>query len=325
MNRSIGWVLLLGGVVASSPLQAAEETYGPGDPIAAIDGDPIFLGELNLILHDRLKIRDLDAVDVAVKRATAALLVRRHLALKSLQQQGGPALQAIIDRQIESIAEEAKRRGSSLEQQAESRLADRKSLEADIRWRTAWREYLKSQLNEVNLRRFFELEKSRYAGGRWKVSQIFLKIDPHDQASLENATGEMASLAEQLKASPSLATDFARAAEQYSEAGSAAAGGSLGWVEQDGDLPAVVMEAIRDTSAGNISGPVQSPLGLHLVLVQDVEAGQLSFDQLSDHSQLRRDAADALFETLVRRQADAKIVWFIPALKPPPGVSLIPD
>ena len=161
----------LGAATAHSilPTACADEKWSPSDPIAAIDGEPIFLGELNLILTERLKARDLDRVGIQVQQATAALLVRRHLALASLKQEGGDALQAIVDRQIESFASEAKRRGSSLEQHARARLADQKSLEADIAWRASWGQYLKSRLNETNLRRFFERERATYAGGRWEV------------------------------------------------------------------------------------------------------------------------------------------------------------
>ena len=311
-------------VVGSQLAASADERYGPEDPFAAIDGEPIFLGELNLILAERLRVRDLDRVSLDVKRATAALLVRRHLALNSLQQQGGDSLAAMIDRKIDAFAQEAARRGSSLAEQAKSRLADEPSLKADIRWRTAWGEYLKSQLNEPNLRRFFARQHSRYAGGRWKVSQIFVDLDSSDAASIAVAEQKMKDLADQVRASDSVADAFSQAAKQYSDAASAASGGMVGWVEKEGDLPASVMNAVRETEPGDVSQPVRSPLGMHLVFVHDSQAGKLTFDELSDQSQLRRDAADALFDTLVRRQSDAKIVWFIGALKPPPGIDIIP-
>lgn len=303
----------------------AEQRYAPDDPFAAIDGEPIFLGELNLILTERLRVRDMDRVSLDVKRATAALLVRRHLAMKSLQQQGGRSLAAIVDRRIETFAREAARRGSSLAEQAKSRLADETSLKADIRWRTAWGEYLKSQLNETNLRRFFGREHARYAGGRWRVSQIFVDMDSSDGASVEVAAMRMKELADQVRASGSVAIAFAEAARQHSDAGSASDGGMIGWVEKEGDLPASVMNAVRETAPGKVSEPVDSPLGMHLVFVHESEAGKLTFDELSDQGQLRRDAADALFDALVRRQSDAKIVWFIGALKPPQEIRIIPD
>ena len=69
-----------------------------------------------------------------IQRATAALLVQRHLAMKTLNEQGGDLLQGMIRREVDRFAAEAKRRGSSLEQQAKARLSDENSLKADLAW-----------------------------------------------------------------------------------------------------------------------------------------------------------------------------------------------
>ena len=316
-----GLLLVLAGTNHSA---AADDKYGPDDPIAAIDGEPVFLGELNLILTERLSARDLDRIGIEVQQATAALLVRRHLAMRSLRQQGGDALESMIRRQVESLASEARRRGSDLAKQAKARMADEKSLLADIAWRTAWSQYLKSRLNEANLRRYFDQQRDRYAGNRWEVSQIFVKMDTRDAESVKAAKQNMSELADQIRASDAAAESFADAARQHSDSGSAAQGGMVGWVEKDGDLPSSVMAALRMTEVGNVSQPVRSPLGMHLVYVHRAEPGKLTFDDLTDQAQLRRDAADALFDALIAKQRDAKITWFIPALRPPQGVSIIP-
>lgn len=297
----------------------AEDTYEPGDPIAAIDGDPVYLGELNLILTERFKTRDLEALGIDVQRATATLLVQRHLAMRALEAQGGEWLQGMIRREVEAFAAEARRRGSSLEDQAKARMSNEKSLTADLAWRVAWGQYLKSKLTEANLRRFFESRRSVYGGTRYEVSQIFLKMDGSDAASLRQAIEDLASLAQSIRESDSPETVFADAARQHSQSPTAEQGGRLGWVEKDGDLPRSVMNRVRETPPGQVSDPIQSPLGLHVVFVHQVEAGTRTFDDLVDQSQLRRDAADALFQTLVKSQADAEVVWFVQALRPPPG------
>lgn len=304
---------------------AAEDTFGPDDPIVAIRGEPVFLGELNLILTERLKPRDLERLPIEVQQATAALLVRRHLAMRSLKKQGGDALESMIQREIQSQAAEAQRRGTSLAALAKARMANEKSLTSDIAWRTAWSQYLKSRLTDANLRRYFQQHRDRYAGGRWEVSQIFVKMESNDSDSVQASMEGLNELAQQIRESGAIESAFADAARLHSDSGSAAEGGMVGWVEKDGDLPSNVMAAVRTTDAGQVSDPVKSPLGLHLVLVHRYEPGKLEFEELEDQAQLRRDAANELFNSLVRRQADAKITWFIGALRPPPTVPLIPD
>lgn len=327
MTRSYVALVLAGQLACFagiSPRAFADDKLEAGDPFAAIDGEPIYMGELNLILTERLKVRDLDNLGIEVQQATAALLVRRHLAMKSLQQHGGDALNAIIRRQIESYAAEARRRGSSLEQQAKKRMSDENSLTADIAWRTAWSQYLRSRLNEANLRRFFERQRDRYEGNRWEVSQIFIKLDMRDADSVKATEASMAELSGQLMSSDSVAQAFAEAARQHSDSGTASQGGMVGWVEKNGDLPGSVMAAVRTTQVGTISEPVRSPLGVHLVYVHRFEPGNLAFDDLTDQAQLRRDAADALFDALVAQQRSAKVTWFVAALRPPQNVRIVP-
>jgi parvulin-like peptidyl-prolyl isomerase len=317
MARAALAVLLSYGLAVAAEVAAADDKLEPGDPIAAVDGEPVYLGELNLVLTEQVKARDLDKLGLEVQQATAALLVRRHLAMKSLRQQGGEVLEAMIRRQFESYSAELRRRGSSLEQQSKARMADVNSLAAELAWRTAWSEYLKSRLNEAKLRLYFEQHLDRYAGNRWEVSQIFVKLDSRDAASVAAASAGLAELAQALRSQGGSAEAFAEAAREHSDSGSAAEGGMVGWVEKDGDLPGSVMAVVRQTQPGEISDVVQSPLGLHLVYVHRAEAGKLTFDDLTDQAQLRRDAADALFEALVAQQRDAKISWFVNALRPP--------
>lgn len=63
-------------------------------------------------------------------------------------------------------------------------------------------------------------------------------------------------------------TAFAEAARKSSDAPSAASGGDLGWVSRDGLEPQISV-AVFNMKAGAISGILETPKGLHLVLVED--------------------------------------------------------
>ncbi len=303
----------------------AEETYHIDDPFASIDGQPIFLGELNLVLVDRLKLRDVGKANPPLRQAIAATLVRQHLAMRSLRNQGKKQLQQLINQHIASFEKELKRRGSSLQQYAKQRSSNEPSLRNSLSWQVAWRGYLKSRLTEANLKTYFSRNREKYAGGRWDVSQIFLKVDLSDQNAVSAISERLAKLMDEVKQSDSPTSAFAAAARSHSQGGSADEGGHVGWVQKDGDLPSVVMAAVRSTSPGKTSDVIRSPLGLHVVFVHQHETSDQSYEQLADHAQLRRDAADALFAQLVAKQKDAKVSWYIADLKPPANVSLIPQ
>jgi len=316
---SLGW-LVFGIVVAingSENLVAAEPEFGPAEPLASINGSPIYLGELNLILAERLGLDKFKRATTEFQQAAAAILLRRHLAMRSLRDQGGETLERMIQKASQDFASELQRRGSSLSEYASQRSADERSLMADLAWQTAWRQYLRSRMTDENLRKLFQRASSRYAGDRWRVSQIFQPIEGNDSASVAATSARMMALARELQQSDAIESDFAAAARESSQAGSAEEGGHIGWVSHDGDLPRQLMLAIEKMKVGEISSPIQSPLGFHLLLLHAHEPGQATFEQLTDQSQLRRDAANALFENLVHEQQGAKVVWFIEALRPP--------
>ncbi|MAI70728.1 MAG: hypothetical protein CMM01_07445 [Rhodopirellula sp.] len=326
MNKCFKYAILI--YVLFSPRVgcfAAGDDLEPGDPIAAIDGEPVFFGELNLVLTERLQANDLQRVGAEVRQATATLIVRRHLAMKSLEAKGGATLEAMLKRQIAALASDLRRRGSSLQKQASDRMADEKSLVTDLRWRLAWGQYLKSRLSEANLKNFFNLRRDQYAGGRWEVSQIFVMADKSDAASWRATLANVNELADQIRVSETPQQAFYDAAIEHSESASASDGGKVGWVQKDGDLPGSLMTAIRKMKTGEVSAAIQSPLGIHLLLLHRVEAGNLKFEDLTDQAQLRRDAANALFDALLRERSETQVSWLVRGLKPPADVKIIPE
>jgi peptidyl-prolyl cis-trans isomerase SurA len=62
--------------------------------------------------------------------------------------------------------------------------------------------------------------------------------------------------------------DFASAAISYSESQEALEGGLLGWRDLN-TVPAFFADAIRDLQPGNITAPVRSPIGFHIIKVND--------------------------------------------------------
>ena len=314
--HSILTIFFIGAMLAECVFAIAESNQRPSEPIVSIDGQHVFLGELNLILGDRFGADLVQGAAMEMKQAAAAILVRRHLAMRSLLQQGGDTLKELIRRDYRTFEEDLKHSGSSVQAYAQSRAADEHSVAADLAWRTAWRTYLRSRMTDDNLRKYFQREHQRYDGGRWDVSHLFLPVDRQDQTAVASTVVRMKSLAEKLRAADSVEDAFAASARQYSEAGSAQQGGRVGWVRYSGDLPKQLMRAARQLKAGQMSEPIRSPLGVHLLLVHRYEPGTLTFDELEDQSRLRRDAADMLFDDLVDRHKDAEVIWHLDQYRP---------
>ncbi len=64
--------------------------------------------------------------------------------MKSLNESGGDALKKMIEKRLAEIQAELRRRGSSLSEHATARMADESSVIADLSWKEAWGQYIKS-------------------------------------------------------------------------------------------------------------------------------------------------------------------------------------
>lgn len=311
----------LSAVLLSGGIAIAQETFGPSDPIASIDGEPVLVGELNYLLATKLRVKDVTAVNLDVRQASSALLVRQHLAMNALREQGGQSLQASLDRQWREFLNELQRAGSDLDQHCKQRMSNERSVRQSRDWDVAWRMYLQSKMTDDNLKRYYQLHPEKYARTRWNVSHLFISVDRDSADSEAIAEQRIEGITSRLnseRSSPdSPAKHFAETAMRESEGATAKEGGSIGWVSKPGDLPAVVMDAIRETGPGEMTAPIRSPLGFHLIFVHDKESTEIPFENVTDLTSLRRDAASALFDALVNSQQGKKVAWYIKRLQPP--------
>lgn len=151
-------------------------------------------------------------------------------------------------------------------------------------------------ISEDQLRAYYEAELSReperYLGlERRKASHILLRAGD-DSADAEARIGE-------LRARIAAGEDFAAVAEEASDdTGSARQGGELGWVERGMMVPAFE-EALFAMEEGELSEPVRSEFGWHLILLEEVEqSGGASFEEAREELERdyrRRQAEDRFY------------------------------
>jgi peptidyl-prolyl cis-trans isomerase SurA len=121
-------------------------------------------------------------------------------------------------------------------------------------------------------------------------------LRPSPQLSTEAAARRLAEYRTQIESRAATFEDLAR---RFSEDGSAAQGGDLGWVSPGGFVPEFE-EAMNQLSLGGISQPVVSRFGVHLIQVLDRRETTL------DAKQVREQARNVLRE---RKFEDAYNEW----------------
>ena len=99
--------------------------------------------------------------------------------------------------------------------------------------------------------------------------------------------------------------DFAELAKKYSEDGSAPNGGDLGWMSP-GDLVPEFEQAMNRLQIGEVSNPVKSEFGWHLIQVIDRREGQLTVEKQRQFARaaIRERKFDQAYQEWMRELRD---------------------
>jgi peptidyl-prolyl cis-trans isomerase SurA len=107
--------------------------------------------------------------------------------------------------------------------------------------------------------------------------------------------------------------DFAQAAIRYSADSKALDGGNLGWLDAS-ELPTFLESAVTNLAKDEISAPIQSPLGFHIVKLLGKEQGEATIPADVEQQAvriLRTQKGNNLYEQWLRRVRDEAFVKII--------------
>ncbi len=141
-------------------------------------------------------------------------------------------------------------------------------------------------IDEEELRQMFEQFKHQFEqGDQVHARHILVKVDQDaDDEAVAEAEARAASIAEQAQADDA---DFEELAREYSEGPTADRGGDLGFFSRQDMVPAF-SDAAFSMEAGDVSEPVRSPFGFHVIQVVDTKEGQeADFDEVRPQLELR--------------------------------------
>ncbi|MBM3540656.1 MAG: peptidyl-prolyl cis-trans isomerase [Alphaproteobacteria bacterium] len=155
-----------------------------------------------------------------------------------------------------------------LEQDLRRAGIDAAIVEAQIRAAISWdkvvRRQIRSQVQIGNdeVQEAIQRLKGQIGRPQSLINEIFLAVDSVDQE--DQVRGSAGRLLEQIKSG----APFDAMARQFSQSSSAPQGGDLGWVPED-DLPDELRRAVENLKPGEISEPVRSVSGYHIMLVRE--------------------------------------------------------
>ncbi|MCS7159275.1 MAG: peptidylprolyl isomerase [Gemmatales bacterium] len=319
--RIVAWGTFLWLVtVACSAVTIAQGT----GPAAIVNGQPIPEKDVQRALaripaEHRARARQ----EILDRLIDNALLDQHLVQLKIVAQEEE------VQKRYQQIQEEIKRSGHDfaklLQELSLTEAELREQIAADLRWER----YVASQIPEATLRKFFEQHPDWFNGAAVQARHLLIACPPSADAGKKQAARQKAEQLRQailaeaekrwLQSQPAQAEEretlrlrllvevFAEWAIKHSECPSKTRGGDLGFFPRLGVMVEPFAAAAFALPMGQVSAPIETPFGYHLILVTAKQPGRaVKFEDVQD--EVRHHLAEQLREQLLQQlRAKARI------------------
>jgi peptidyl-prolyl cis-trans isomerase C len=297
------------------------------DPVAVVDGEKISKAQLTEAFDRAVQMTGVKAADLSAEQKTEGYrqildeLITEKLVSKASA--GVEVPQSEIDAQIakikaqfpseEDFNKQLAHVGQTPEQLSEAikkMLQQQKWLESQIAGKT--------EVTEEEAKKFYETNKAEFEQPETvKASHILFRVSKDDPEDVVNKKLEAAKTAE---TRAKKGEDFGALAKELSEEpGAKESGGDLGFFPKDRMVPEFA-EVAFSQKVGDISDPVRTQFGWHVIKVVDKKAaGTVPFDEVKTQliaylkAKKQEEAAQALLKSL---RSSAKIETTLPAPAP---------
>jgi parvulin-like peptidyl-prolyl isomerase len=290
---------------------ADEKRTQSSPPIAArLNGEPVSAADVEAEFRLAYGERQFsDADHQRLMRAALDQVIDRRLVLAYLTKAGQAASKGDIDLALAQFEKELKAQSVTLAQHGEKVGLTVEDIRRSLAWKLAWKRYCEKYLTPQNLEKYFERYRREFDGSQLRVAQILFKLPADaDDAAIASAKERAGQLKQQIAGGK---LSFADAAKQNSEAPSRDNGGDIGWIERHRPMPDDFSRAAFALKKGDVSEPIVSPFGVHLVTVLEEKAGNRTWREAE--SELRPAMTLYLFRWIAdRERPDAKIEYAAP-------------
>jgi hypothetical protein len=253
--------------------------WADGPAVAAtVDGEPIYVGEIDAMYNSITGNRPRKGVAGDYGRADALRqLVMRRLVEKAITRDSVYLTQTEVDKALAAMKEKAADQKMTMEQLASNRKVGLDALRHDVVWDIGWNRYLERN-RSASLQAYFDAHHRDFDGTMIRASHILLR---------PSFTGETP--AQMIERGKKIREEiesgkltFQQAAEKYSAGPSRRRGGDLGVFPRNGVMVEDFAKSAFALNQGEISEPVSTPFGVHLILATEVQPGTKQWTEVVD-------------------------------------------
>ncbi len=275
---------------------------------AMIDETPIPVDLVQLRVRQAVGERQVtDQARELLQAEALEKLIDQQKVLVQLQQRGEACTDKELEVALQRLHNDMERQEKTLDDYLHSLAISPASLRRMMQWQLSWRRCLGKYLTDENLQRYFERHHRDFDGTTLHVAQVLLR--PTAEWDRDECLLKAKKIREEI-VSGKLA--FADAARKYSQAPSAKQGGNLDWIGRHEPMPELFSRAAFQLDAGEVSVPVVSPYGVHLIQCIEIKPGQKDWQQV--RKPLRNAVSAYLFRWLADRPDPKHVVRYTGAI-----------
>lgn len=326
LNRCVAgrgvWLVCSVVLLANSPWGVQPAS---GEPVATVGSQTIDEVEVAARLRVLLAGRTLSGQQLALAQAQALTqLVNQELLRQYFVEHGPAATAAEIEVQLDGLRSQLAARQTTLDALLDQQGLTMDHLRRELELKVASAKYVSSNVTDEELQDFFAKNQQQFDDTLLRLSHILLRPEGTDPVTaLENATQRAGELRERILAEE---IGFAEAARRYSAGPSRRGGGDLGFLSRSGQGNEPFVEAAFSLQQGEISQPVVTPFGVHLITVTDSQPGGRDWTEVRD--ELLKRVGEQKLQSLIeqqREQTDVQFTGKMPYIRPGTTQLVIPS
>jgi peptidyl-prolyl cis-trans isomerase C len=281
---------LAGGVRAQGNV-----TQPPAAPklAAVVRGEPILLSDVDAVL----KSHPLPTEPTALQRKqmqmeTLGMMIDELLMRQFVRKNGPPIDPNQVNKHLADLTEELKKKGHTLQDFLRENNQTEAELRAEMQNMLQWAEYVKVNVHEPDVHRYYDENRDFFDKVTVRVSHIVIRVSPTAPVSeRDTARAKLLALRQDIVASK---IEFGEAAKKHSQCTSAPAGGDIGYIARRYMVEENLARTAFSLKVGEVSDVVQTDYGLHLVKVTDRKPGQPS-----EYAKIKDDVREIYIEELM--------------------------
>jgi len=228
-------------------------------------------------------------------------LIDNMLIDQYLAQQKIPVDAKDLAARLAELQAELKKQGQEYQAMLKDMSLSEEELKAQILADVRWEKYSLSQGTDAVLKQLYEKNGAMFDGTQVRARHILLMPQMSDAAAVAKLPPSADPLARENERLAVLQNAFGKLASQYSACPSKANGGDLNWFPRTGSMVEHFAAAAFALKPGQISDPVQTPFGFHLILVTARKTGQATkFEDVKE--EVREVYCNNLRDGLVAQQ-----------------------